>query len=174
MTAMSRSLAKLSLLAFLLLVPAVAQAQFANRSVSLSVGYMDLNEAVGLTSGFPLGLAYTGYIESGFEWTVGVQGMILRDLTGRQVVAVAGGPGLRYLFLEEALRPYVGAELTYLHIFALETAASFVGLGPYGGVDYFVTDSFSAGVRAQYNLYVMLNQPVQTSLGASVVLSAWF
>lgn len=156
------------------LAPSQADAQFANRSVSLSIGYMHLNEAVGLESGFPLGLHYSGYIESGFEWTAGVQGMILRDATTRQVVAVSGGPGLRYLFLEEGLRPYVGAELTYLHIFGYEFATQFVGLGPYVGVDYFVTDTFSIGLRGQYNIYVMLNQRTQTALGANAVFSAWF
>ena len=156
------------------LAPSQAEAQFANRSVSLSLGYMHLNEAAGLDAGFPLGLAYTGYIEGGFEWSAGVQGMILRDLTGRQVVAVAGGPGIRYLFLEEGLRPYVGGELTYLHIFAYEIATQFVGLGPYVGVDYFLTDSFSIGARGQYNFYVMLNQPLQTSLNGNVIFSAWF
>ncbi len=157
-----------------LAAPLSAHAQFANRSVNLSVGYLDLNYAA-VSDGFPIGIGYSGYIEAGFEWTVAAQFMILRNaVANRQMVGAAGGPGIRYLFLEESLRPYVGGELTYLHVFDPEVNFQRVGIGPYVGVDYFLTDSFSLGARGQVNLYLMLNEPVNRSVGLNVIASAWF
>ena len=170
-----RRSAPLWVLALLFLAaPITAHAQFANRSVNVTLGYMDLNYPA-VSDGFPLGIGYSGYIDAGFEWTVAAQFMILRnEVAQRQMVGAAGGPGIRYLFLEESLRPYVGGELTYLHVFDPEVTFQRVGIGPYAGVDYFLTDSFSMGVRGQVNLYLMLNEEVNRSLGLNVIASAWF
>jgi outer membrane protein len=150
-----------------------AHAQFANRSIRFSLGYLDVKDDPSVSHGFPLGLGYTGYIEAGWELTFDVQGMLL-TYNDRQFIGMAGGPGLRYLFMEETLRPYAGMDISYLHLFHPNGTSSFVGLGPKAGVEYFVTDSLSLGVKGQVNLYWMLNQPLQISVGLHAVAAAWF
>ncbi|HZH02323.1 MAG TPA: hypothetical protein VEY30_00985, partial [Myxococcaceae bacterium] len=105
------------------------------------------------------------------------QFMILNDqLAGgrRQVVGVAPSVGLRYLFSEEGLRPYAGLDLSFLLTFREVGIRSYFGLGPNIGLDYFLSDTFSIGVRGQYNLYVALNTPLQTAIGAQLVLATYF
>lgn len=172
-------------LAGALFVGSEAHAQFQNRSLSAQIGYLDLDRVAGVVDwGLPLGLYYSSYIESGFEWTFGVQGMLLSVTIGDEVIGQVfgggGGGGLRYLFLEETLRPYFGIELTYLHIFfgnlGTDLTANWAGVGPNAGVDYFLTDSFSLGAKLQFNLYAALTTRVefQTSKGAYLTFSAWF
>ena len=58
--------------------------------------------------------------------------------------------GVKYLLMEESVRPYVGLDLSYLHLFGSPVApVDFVGLGPNIGVDWFLSDSVSIGVRAR-------------------------
>jgi outer membrane protein len=42
------------------------------------------------------------------------------------------------------------------------------------GLDFFVSDSISLGVRAQYNFYLALNERVQTSLILSGGTAVYF
>lgn len=163
-----------------------AHAQFANRSLGLQVGYMDLDQVAGVIDwGVPLGLTYSAYIDNGFEWTFNINGMLLTvsqvgDQSPGQVLGVAGGPGIRYLFLQESLRPYLGTDLSYLHVFfgnlGADYTANYVGVGPFAGLDYFVTDSVSIGAKAQLNVYVTLTNRLefQTSKGLFLTASAWF
>lgn len=163
-----------------------AHAQFANRSLGLQVGYLDLDEVAGVIDwGVPVGITATGYVDNAFEWTFGLSGMLFTiesagGVSAGQVLGVAGGPGIRYLFLQESLRPYVGAELTYLHVFfgnlGVDLTANYVGVGPFVGLDYFVLDTLSIGAKAQFNAYVTLTNrlEMQTSKGVFVTASAWF
>ncbi len=154
-----------------------AHAQFQNRSIRLTLGYMDLadTDTTPAEWGLPLGLGYTGYIESGWEWTFDLQGMLLRYPGITDYIGVAGGPGLRYLFMEEELRPYLGADISYLHVFHPTATLNKVGIGPKVGLDYFVADTVSLGVAAQTNFYWMLGDDfITTSLGLHGVVSAWF
>jgi outer membrane protein len=159
-----------------LLVSGEARAQLANHSVRFSIGYLDLkNTGSSMDWGVPIGLGYTGYIASHWEWSMDAQMMILTEpIANRQVIGAAGGPGLRYVFMEEQLRPYIGVDLDYLHIFDLPGTSNWVGMGPRVGFDYFVTDSLSLGLAGQSNLYWMLNAPLQTSVALNGSLSAWF
>src|SRR5688500_9880773 len=93
-----------------LLCAGTAQAQFANRSLGLSVGYLSLeNSDAGVDSGVPIGIDASLYIENGFDLTANFQVMILNQLDS-QVVGVAPATGIRYLFSEESFRPYAGAD----------------------------------------------------------------
>lgn len=158
-----------------LLATSEAHAQFANRSITLSLGFVDLDDVSSVDWGLPLGLGATGYIDAGFEWTVNVTGMLLtQPIDRRQFIGVNGGLGLRYLFLEETLRPWAGGELVYLHLFREEFVTNYFGVAPSLGVDYFVFDTFSVGAKAQFSVYWWLNQPVTTQRGIYVVASAWF
>lgn len=163
-----------------LLVGQEAHAQFANKSIGLGVGYMSLNFDEGAIKGaIPIGLDGSLYIENGFDLVAHAYAMLLSGIdpaTGstRQFVGVFGSAGIRYLFSEESLRPYVGADLGYFQTFGIDNTINRVGISPNGGLDYFVADTVSIGARGQFTLYLMLNQPAATSLGLHGNVSAWF
>jgi outer membrane protein len=101
--------------------------------------------------------------------------MILTEpIASKQLLGAAGGPGLRYVFAEEELRPYIGVELDYLHVFDIAGTSNWVGVGPRVGFDYFVSDSVSLGIAGQGNFYWMLNAPMQTTVALNGCISAWF
>lgn len=153
-----------------------AQAQFANKSIGFSLGYMRLfNDQVPIDYGIPIGIEGSLYIENGFDVLAHFQAMVVNDRsTNTQLVGIAPTVGVRYLFSEESTRPYGGADVSFLHIFGTTQYANFVGLGPNVGVDHFVSDSVTLGLRVQYNLYLGLNTPVEQSLGASALVATWF
>jgi outer membrane protein len=158
-----------------LFAAAPAHAQFANRSLGLSAGYMNFNGTASLNSTAFLGFDATLYIESGFEVVSLTKISFPKDpITGNRVVGLAPSLGIRYLFLEESIRPYVGADLSYLHVFKPQGDSNFVGVGPNAGVEFFVSDSISVGARAQYNAYVSLSEDVQTSLILSAGTAVYF
>jgi outer membrane protein len=162
--------------ALALLGAAPAHAQFANRSLGLSLGYMDFNATKGLDSTFFLGIDASLYIENGFELVSLSKIAFPKDTTDpeeKRVVGLAPSIGLRYLFSEESIRPYVGSDISYLIVFK-ESVSNFVGIGPNVGVDFFVSDSVSVGVRGQYNFYIALNEKTQTSLTLSAGAAAYF
>ena len=152
-----------------------AHAQFANRSLGLSAGYMNFNGTASLGDTVFLGFDASLYIEGGFEAVSLTKLSFPMDpITGRRVVGLAPSLGLRYLFLEESFRPYVGADLSYLHIFKPQANSSFFGVGPNLGIEFFVSDSISLGARAQYNVYLSLEEAVQTSLMLSAGTAVYF
>lgn len=158
-----------------LLLGSEASAQFANRSIGVGVGYMSLNFDNVYDRSIPAGLEGSLYIENGFDLTARAYAMFLNSpVDGRQFIGVFGAAGVRYLFSEESVRPYVGADIGYFQTFGTETPVNRVGLSPSGGLDYFVADTVSIGARGQFTLYVMLNQRVATSLGLHLSAAAWF
>lgn len=162
-------------LAAALLSAAPAQAQFANRSLGLSLGYMDFKRTAGLEGGFFVGFDGSYYIESGFDLVSLTKLSFPRDPgTGKRVVALAPSVGIRYLFMEESFRPYAGTDISYLLVFREGSTGQYVGLGPNLGFDFFVTDTVSLGLRGQYNFYFTLNEETQYSLTASVGAAAYF
>jgi outer membrane protein len=158
-----------------LFVAAPAQAQFANRGIGLSVGYMNFNGTDGLGGTGFLGFDASLYIENGFEVVSLTKLAFPFDpVSGKRVIGLAPSLGVRYLFMEDTVRPYVGADLSYLHVFKPRASSSFIGLGPNAGVEFFVSDSISLGARAQFNVYLSLEEQVQTSLIASAGSSVYF
>src|SRR3954471_592570 len=98
-----------AVLTLALLRPGEAKAQFANKSLGLGVGYMGLNFENVVDRGLPLGLEGTLYIENGFDLVAHAYAMLLNSpLFNQQYVGVYGAAGVRYLFSEEQLRPYLG------------------------------------------------------------------
>jgi outer membrane protein len=164
----------LALMAALLAVTP-AHAQFANHSLGLSGGYMNFNNTASLSSSAFIGFDASLYIESGFEVVSLTKLTFPRDpITGRRVVGIAPSVGIRYLLIEETIRPYIGADLSYLHVFKDSGNSNFVGIGPNAGLEIFVTDSVSLGARAQFNAYLSLNERVQTSLIFSGTAAVYF
>jgi outer membrane protein len=158
-----------------LLVAAPSYAQFANRSLGLSAGYMNFNGTASLNSTVFLGFDASLYIESGFEVVSLTKIAFPEDpISGKRVLGLAPSLGIRYLFIEESIRPYVGADLSYLHVFKDQGESNFVGIGPNAGIEFFVSDSISLGVRAQFNAYLSLSERVQTSLILSAGASVYF
>ena len=167
-------LAALVLLAALC-VATPAHAQFANHSLGLSAGYINFNNTASLSSSAFVGLDASLYIEGGFEVVSLTKLSFPEDpITGLRVVGIAPSLGVRYLFLEESVRPYIGADLSYLHVFKDVGTSNFFGVGPNAGLDLFVSDSISVGARAQFNAYLALNERVQTSLILSVGTAVYF
>jgi outer membrane protein len=160
--------------ALALLGAAPAHAQFANRSLGLSLGYMDFNKAKGLDDALFLGIDASLYIENGFEVvSLSKIAFPMDTVADKRVVALAPSIGLRYLFSEESIRPYLGTDVSYLIVFK-NTVSNFVGIGPNVGIDFFVSDSVSLGLRGQYNFYIALNEKTQTSLTLSAGAAAYF
>lgn len=153
-----------------------AHAQFANRSVGFSLGYLQLNDNI-INRGFPVGLMGTAYLEDGWEATVRVHGFIVTlQLTGLQAFAVDGGLGIRYLFLQEQFRPYVGLELSYFQLLgdAAGGLLNYVGASPAVGFDFMLGPQLSLGPRAQVNVYWMLNRNLNVAYEATVELGFYF
>jgi outer membrane protein len=164
----------LALLAALFLA-APAHAQFANRSLGLSAGYMNFNNTASLNSTVFLGFDASLYVEGGFEVVSLTKLAFPYDpISEKRVVGLAPSLGIRYLFLEEGIRPYIGADLSYLHIFKDSGEQNFFGVGPNVGLEFFVSDSISLGARAQFNAYLSLDEAVQTSLILSAGTSVYF
>ncbi|WP_225413282.1 hypothetical protein [Stigmatella hybrida] len=152
-----------------------AQAQFDNHSLGVSLGYMNFQKTAGLEGGVFLGLEGSYYIEGGFDFVSLTKLSFPKDpISNKRVVGVAPSAGIRYLFLEESIRPYAGADLSYLFVFRPETTGQYVGIGPNVGLDLFVTDSVSVGVRGQYIFYIALNEETQHSLAFSAGAAAYF
>jgi outer membrane protein len=152
-----------------------AHAQFANRSIGLSTGYMRL-DMDNLDWGVPVGIDASVYIENHFDLVFHLSGMLLNDpVLGRQFVGIYGATGVRYLFNEETLRPYAGLDLGYFQTFARDPGVNLVGLTPNLGLEWMAGDTWSLGVRGQFTGYWFLNAPrIQTSTGLHLQLSTWF
>ena len=158
-----------------LVASAPAQAQFANKTIGLSVGYMKLNTDNGYDHGIPVGLEATLYIESGWEFVTHFDFMIMHQpVIDQNVVGVAPTVGFHYLFNEEDIRPYAGLDLSYLHIFSDVDTTNYFGLGPNVGIDFMVSESVSVGVKAQYNLYLALNGPNENSIAGQAIVKTYF
>jgi outer membrane protein len=162
-------------LAVALLGASPAHAQFANRSLGLSLGYMNFQQTAELEGGLFLGFDGSLYIENGFDLVSLTKLTFPKDpLTRKRVVGVAPSLGIRYLFLEESFRPYAGSDISYLFVFRENRTDQYVGLGPNVGFDFFVGDSVSLGLRGQYNFYIALNEKTKTSLTLSAGAAAYF
>ena len=132
-------------------------------------------EKNGLDRGLFIGLEGSLYIENGWD-VVSLSKIVIPrdDLAGQYIVGIAPSIGIRKLFSEERIRPYAGVDLSWLFLFRPVGTASLFGVGPNVGVDFFVSDSVSIGVRLQYILYFELNGPFRDSLDASVGVAAYF
>ncbi len=173
MRRIARRMAKpLALLA--LLGSCVAQAQFANKSLGLSTGYLKLNADPTLDWGVPLTLESSLYIESSFELVGRFDLMVMTErLNGTQVVAIGPHLGVRYLLSEESVRPYLGLDLAFIHVWG-RGLLEFAGPSPNAGLDYFVTDSVSVGGRGFFTFFIALNEPLRTAYGALFVVATYF
>lgn len=165
-------------------VPAQAgTGSFANRSLGLSLGgfkFMGENELIDW--GLPIALEGGYYLGDGFDLYLRVPLMLLYQKAfvtsggGAGLVFATGGQfGMRYLFLEEDIRPYVNIHLAGLYFFRDQALGNFFfGPGAGGGLDYFVGESVSIGARAYFDMFINLNQPLRFAIGAQAYVTTYF
>ncbi len=162
---------------------------FANRSLGLGVsgfGILGAGESVGIDWGIPITLEGAFYIESGFEVFLRIPLMFalqkfgFNTPDGKGIVIASGGQfGLKYMFLEESIRPYVTLHLAGLYFIRDAMQANglpnfFIGPGLGAGIDFFVAESVSLGVRGYLDMYVTLNVPPNFALGAGAAVTTYF
>ncbi|MCA2981094.1 MAG: hypothetical protein INH41_23885 [Myxococcaceae bacterium] len=160
-------------------------ASFANRGVGLGLGVArvfgqdpSVPDAVS-----PLWLEYASYLEGGFEVFGRVPVAVASVRVGaeapdgRGLVFSSGLQlGVRYLFLEEGVRPFVSLHLGGL-IVARQAALGdnvLAGPGAGAGLEVFVVSSVALQARVFAEWYVTLNAPQRFSLGATVTASTYF
>jgi outer membrane protein len=186
---MAKTTSMLVLSAGLLLAGEVGAAagSFANREVGLGVsGFALLPTGADLVSwGLPITLEGGFYLENSLSLYLRVPLMLLQQKQGfgpngespGTIVATGGQFGLRYLFLEEAIRPYLMLHLAGLYLFrdsARYGPNFYAGPGAGFGIDFFVAESVSLGLRATADLYITLNAPVLFSLGGGAYVTTYF
>lgn len=165
-----------------------ASASFANRNLGLGVsgfGILGAANSTGIDWGIPITLEGGFYIESGFEVFLRIpllfaqQKFGFNTADGKGIVLASGGQfGVKYMFLEESIRPYVTLHVAGLY-FIRDAAAVmlnnfFIGPGISTGVDFFVGESISLGARAYVDMYVTLNVPPNFAIGAGIAATTYF
>ncbi len=172
-----------------------ASASFANRNLGLGVSGFGIvgamTNGIAIDWGIPITLEGGFYIESGFEVFLRIPLLFAQQKFG---VTADGGPGIvlasggqfgvKYMFLEESIRPYVTlhvAGLYFIRDAAAVMATSgqtlnnfFIGPGTSVGVDFFVGESISLGARAYVDMYVTLNVPPNFAIGAGIAATTYF
>ncbi len=166
------------------LVASQAQAQFANRALGGGVGIVKFvggSGKAGVDFAAPLTLEGSLYIENGFDLYARVPLMIVQvavgadTVSGRGLIFGTGGHlGIRYLFLEETVRPYVGIEIAGFVLITKPEVGVLVGPGVTAGLDYFVADTVSIGIRGNFDLFIQLNDPIHPSFGGALSVATYF
>ena len=159
-----------------------AHAQFANKSLGVSPAFFkifanDINWAI------PLTIDGSFYIENGFDVFAHIPVAIFSTVyadpnTGTVnpsflVFGTGAQLGVRYLFMEETIRPYLGLQASIMFVFTNPTTF-FGGPGIVGGLDIFLSDTVSLGPRAFFDLFLELNRPVRYQVGGAVSISVYF
>ena len=155
-----------------------AQAQYANKSITIAPGYLFTDKGVGFDGAIPLYIGGSLYLENGWELYTHFPIARVRDQISNQWVLGWGNhSGVRYLLQQDYLRPYVGVELAFLQILRDTTfggSHTSVGPGAVAGVEYFVTESVSVGVRAQMNVFLNLQLEALFAYGGAATIGIWF
>lgn len=157
----------------LLLTEGRAEAQFQNKSIGLAVGVVYPQSTMGIGPTFPLPsltLDATLYIEKGFDVGLRFGGAIQKNAINQQIVVLYPAASLRYLLIEDYVRPWVGANIEYVHIFddagvaaGILKTSNYVGIAPAVGVEWFFTEAWSLGADAELAVYWMLNAGVKVA-----------
>ncbi len=152
-----------------------AHAQFANHSIGFQASYLFIDPLVQAGNGPDIGLEATLYLESGFELYFRVLAGIHQNLTitpHPSAVGIFPALGLRYLFSEEQLRPYVGLTVAFMHFFGDNLPGAIFGVSPNAGLEYFFEANTAVGLQAEYHRLLALNEPGGNAF-ALVAKIAW-
>jgi outer membrane protein len=170
-----------SILAVALLASGAAHAQFQNRHLGIELSPMRFTDAE-VTTGLMAVLDGAYYLDNGFEIGLRVPlAMFLTTTASKQLLGTGGQAYVRYLFLQESLRPWVGLELDVLYLFRDNPDRStntqiFAGPGASVGLEYFVTNEISIGARTFAALYFGINSSsiFRPSYGGTLNASVYF
>lgn len=158
-----------------LLTAAVVCGQFSNHSLGVGANAATSIDHHPLWS---LSLEGSWYIENGFDLYVQVPFTLTTTTPNRLTPATGIHLGVRYLFLEESIRPWVGLHLANVTVFTMPDPTIFAGVGAAAGLEFFFTDAFTIGARGTYDLVlnVDLTRPVDVrhNFGASLSVATWF
>jgi outer membrane protein len=175
---------RLAVPALVVLLAGEAHAQFANRSLGGGLGFVKFIGGAGKAGvdfAAPLTLEGTLYIENGFDVYARIPLMIVQVVTGADtptgkglIFGTGGHIGIRYLFLEENIRPYVGVEVAGFVLITKPEVGVLVGPGVCAGLDFFVADTVSIGLRGNFDLFLQLNDPLHPAFGGAVNFAAYF
>ncbi len=151
-----------------------AQAQFKNHTIGFEAGYMLIERSLGASSGPVIGIDSSLYIENGFDLFFRVAAGIHEDILAKSnTVGFFPAMGVRYLFSEEHLQPYLGANLAFMHFFGSSNVpAALVSVSPNAGLNYYFTETFMVGLQGEYHLILSLNQAPAHAF-APMVRLAW-
>jgi outer membrane protein len=178
------------LLASSLLLSCAAHAtSFANRGLGLGLGYSHIvtDDPVVPDWAIPLWLEGSYYAENGFDVYLRVPIALAQVPIGAPpaggagiVVAMGGQFGVRYLFLEETIRPFVSVHISGIYVIRPTNndvsigSNLLVGPGVGAGLEYFVADSVSIQARGFFDWFIALNAPQRFSLGGTVTVATYF
>jgi outer membrane protein len=182
------------LLASSLLLSCAAHAtSFANRGLGLGIGYMRIfaDDPRIPQWAVPLWLEGSYYAESGFDVYLRVPIALAQVNVGAPtqsgmglVVALGGQFGVRYLFLEESIRPFVSLHLSGLYVLRPTNETIMTGdnllLGPGlgAGVEFFLSESISLQARGFFDWFIGINcnssNCQRFSVGGTVTAATYF
>jgi hypothetical protein len=120
-------------------------------------------------------LEASNYLENGFELFARVPLLIAEPTGGEttRVFTTGGSAGLRYLFVEGTVQPWVGLQLSGLVLIS-QPVNWFLGAGATIGVDWVLSESWSIGARGIYDFFIVLTGPWRHQLGGSLMVSVLF
>lgn len=163
---------------------------FANRGLGLGIGFMKIISDDSTVPEFcvPLWLEGSYYAENGFDVYVRIPLALASVKVGAAtasgaglVVATGGQAGVRYLFMEETLRPFVSLHLSGIYVIrptgmgGIDVGSNLlVGPGVGAGVEYFVSDSISLQARGFFDWFIALNAPQRFSVGGTLTAATYF
>lgn len=123
-------------------------------------------------------LEYSRYLESGFEFFARAPVLLTQVPAGADTSTGAGwvfatglSLGVRYLFAEEAVRPWVGAQVGASILITTPSVTWFVGPGAGAGLEWVLSESIALGARATWDLFIHLNEPSVNQLGGALTVS---
>ncbi len=148
-----------------------AAAQFQNHSLGVRVGYLTEPGALDLQGTFPIpafGINGSFYIQDHFDFFGAMDVGIQENSLHHQALLIYPEVAVRYFFFEDYLRPYAGAELSFVHAFlndecdgtSCSTTDNLIGAGAMLGLEYSITDQLSLGGSAELVALFWLNEPV--------------
>lgn len=161
-----------------LLIPAAAHAQYSNHSLGLAPQVTTFTDSRAVMWG--LTLEFSNYLESGFGVFARIPALIAEVPVGAdtptgqgRVFATGGSAGVRYLFVEGTVQPWVGLQLTSLVLMTQEVTW-FFGTGATLGLDWVLSESWAVGARGIYDVFIQLNGAWRHQLGGSLSISVLF
>jgi hypothetical protein len=163
-----------STLIFAALISAVAHAEYSNHSLGIGPHLTVVTGSRSLMWG--LALEGSNYLENGFELFARVPLLIAEPIAGEtaRVFSTGGNVGVRYLFVEGTVQPWVGLQLSGVVLITQPVVNWFLGAGATIGLDWVLSESWSIGARGIYDVFVRLDGPWRHQLGGSLVGSVVF